>query len=202
MATSFTRAALGAEGVGADVDLRIGNGYTEGHAELALEHLAGKPGAARSFSQRPTRNKLSWKLPRGYNGPSCIRPQKSSIAVASLRRRISKPVEKMIETHTTVAIERATLRLLGVEGAVQQAAAVVSRSERDRRGSAARRRLGQRRSALVRQRHDPEENDRARSSRRGRFPQGRSYSSCRARPRHEVQAKARELCAAGRTESC
>ncbi|MGK5089502.1 L-erythro-3,5-diaminohexanoate dehydrogenase [Bdellovibrionota bacterium FG-2] len=36
MATSFTRAALGAEGVGADVDLRIGNGYTEGHADLAL----------------------------------------------------------------------------------------------------------------------------------------------------------------------
>ncbi len=36
MATSFTRAALGAEGVGADVDLRIGNGYTEGHAEVAL----------------------------------------------------------------------------------------------------------------------------------------------------------------------
>jgi len=36
MATSFTRAALGAEGVGADVDLRIGNGYTTGHAELAL----------------------------------------------------------------------------------------------------------------------------------------------------------------------
>jgi L-erythro-3,5-diaminohexanoate dehydrogenase len=37
MATSFTRAALGAEGVGADVDLRIGNGYTEGHADLSLD---------------------------------------------------------------------------------------------------------------------------------------------------------------------
>ena len=36
MATSFTRAALGAEGVGADLDLRIGNGYTAGHAELSL----------------------------------------------------------------------------------------------------------------------------------------------------------------------
>lgn len=36
MATNFARAALGAEGVGADVDLRIGNGYTEGHADLAL----------------------------------------------------------------------------------------------------------------------------------------------------------------------
>ncbi len=39
MATSFTRAALGAEGVGADVDLRIGNGYTAGHAELSLDIL-------------------------------------------------------------------------------------------------------------------------------------------------------------------
>ena len=39
MATSFTRAALGAEGVGADLDLRIGNGYTEGHAELSLDIL-------------------------------------------------------------------------------------------------------------------------------------------------------------------
>src|SRR3954471_18605849 len=36
--------------------------------------------------------------------------------------RISKPVENLIETHTTVAIERAVLRLLGVEGAVQQGA--------------------------------------------------------------------------------
>ena len=33
---------------------------------------------------------------------------------------ISKPIEGLIHSHTTVAIERATLRLLGVEGAVQQ----------------------------------------------------------------------------------
>src|SRR6185503_2248757 len=43
MATSFTRAALGAEGVGADIDLRIGNGYTRGHAELALSLLRESP---------------------------------------------------------------------------------------------------------------------------------------------------------------
>ncbi len=36
MATSFTQAALGAEGVGADVQLIIGNGYAEGHAEYSL----------------------------------------------------------------------------------------------------------------------------------------------------------------------
>jgi L-erythro-3,5-diaminohexanoate dehydrogenase len=39
MATSFTRAALGAEGVGADIKLYIGNGYTKGHAEYALQIL-------------------------------------------------------------------------------------------------------------------------------------------------------------------
>jgi L-erythro-3,5-diaminohexanoate dehydrogenase len=39
MATSFTRAALGAEGVGADVAMMVGNGYTEGHAELSLSLL-------------------------------------------------------------------------------------------------------------------------------------------------------------------
>ncbi len=43
MATSFTRAALGAEGVGADLDLRIGNGYTEGHADLTLDLLREVP---------------------------------------------------------------------------------------------------------------------------------------------------------------
>jgi L-erythro-3,5-diaminohexanoate dehydrogenase len=39
MATSFTAAALGAEGVGADVDLIIGNGYTSGHAEHTIQIL-------------------------------------------------------------------------------------------------------------------------------------------------------------------
>lgn len=36
MATSFTAAALGAEGFGKDVDMMIGNGYAKGHAELAF----------------------------------------------------------------------------------------------------------------------------------------------------------------------
>ncbi len=36
MATSFTRAALGAEGISKDVEMIMGNGYCEGHAELAL----------------------------------------------------------------------------------------------------------------------------------------------------------------------
>lgn len=36
MATSFTKAALGAEGVGKDINLIVGNGYAKGHAELTL----------------------------------------------------------------------------------------------------------------------------------------------------------------------
>ena len=39
MATSFTKAALGAEGIGKDVTMIIGNGYTKGHAEITLEEL-------------------------------------------------------------------------------------------------------------------------------------------------------------------
>ncbi|MDR3242866.1 MAG: zinc-binding dehydrogenase [Clostridiales Family XIII bacterium] len=39
MATSFTKAALGAEGVGKDVNIVIGNGYCKNHAEIALQAL-------------------------------------------------------------------------------------------------------------------------------------------------------------------
>ncbi|HVP65844.1 MAG TPA: L-erythro-3,5-diaminohexanoate dehydrogenase [Anaeromyxobacteraceae bacterium] len=39
MATSFTAAALGAEGVGKDATLLIGNGYVPGHADLAIDLL-------------------------------------------------------------------------------------------------------------------------------------------------------------------
>lgn len=43
MATSFTAAALGAEGIGKDVTMLVGNGYTEGHAEIALEIMRENP---------------------------------------------------------------------------------------------------------------------------------------------------------------
>ena len=39
MATSFTKAALGAEGVGKDVNMIVGNGYTKDHAEITLQVL-------------------------------------------------------------------------------------------------------------------------------------------------------------------
>jgi L-erythro-3,5-diaminohexanoate dehydrogenase len=37
MATSFTKAALGAEGVGKDVNMIVGNGYSRGHAAITLQ---------------------------------------------------------------------------------------------------------------------------------------------------------------------
>ncbi len=43
MSTSFTAAALGAEGAGRDVTMMIGNGYTKGHADIALQTLHDHP---------------------------------------------------------------------------------------------------------------------------------------------------------------
>ena len=37
MATSFTKAALGAEGVGKDITMIVGNGYTKDHDKVALQ---------------------------------------------------------------------------------------------------------------------------------------------------------------------
>ena len=39
MATSFSAAALGAEGLAADVTMLVGNGYVPGHAAYALDLL-------------------------------------------------------------------------------------------------------------------------------------------------------------------
>ena len=52
MATSFTAAALGAEGVGKDVTMLVGNGYVPGHAELTLDLLRKNPGLRALFEQR------------------------------------------------------------------------------------------------------------------------------------------------------
>jgi len=43
MATSFTKAALGAEGVGKDVHMIIGNGYTRHHADFTINILRESP---------------------------------------------------------------------------------------------------------------------------------------------------------------
>jgi L-erythro-3,5-diaminohexanoate dehydrogenase len=52
MTTSFPAAALGAEGLGADVEMLIGNGYVPGHAELALDLLRTEPGVRELLAGR------------------------------------------------------------------------------------------------------------------------------------------------------
>lgn len=52
MATSFAAAALGAEGLVADVEMIIGNGYAPGHAELALRLIRKEPGLRALFEER------------------------------------------------------------------------------------------------------------------------------------------------------
>ncbi len=51
MATSFTQAALGAEGVGKDVTMVVGNGYTRGHAEITFEILRECPQLRQLFEE-------------------------------------------------------------------------------------------------------------------------------------------------------
>lgn len=52
MATSFTKAALGAEGIGADVDMILGNGYARNHAAVSLELLRRNPTLMKLFQER------------------------------------------------------------------------------------------------------------------------------------------------------
>ena len=52
MATSFTAAALGAEGLAADVTMLVGNGYVPGHADLALDLMRSEPGVRGLFEAR------------------------------------------------------------------------------------------------------------------------------------------------------
>jgi L-erythro-3,5-diaminohexanoate dehydrogenase len=52
MATSFTAAALGAEGLASDVTMLVGNGYTPGHAEHAFDLLRTVAGVRQLFERR------------------------------------------------------------------------------------------------------------------------------------------------------
>ena len=52
MATSFSAAALGAEGLAADVTMLVGNGYVPGHADHALALLRGHAGVRSLFERR------------------------------------------------------------------------------------------------------------------------------------------------------
>lgn len=51
MATSFTSAALGAEGIGKDVTMLIGNGYCRDHAVIALQTVREDPILTKTFQE-------------------------------------------------------------------------------------------------------------------------------------------------------
>ena len=52
MATSFTKAALGAEGIGKDVTMINGNGYTKDHAEITLNVLRENEKLRKLFDEK------------------------------------------------------------------------------------------------------------------------------------------------------
>jgi L-erythro-3,5-diaminohexanoate dehydrogenase len=52
MATNFAAAALGAEGLAADVRMLVGNGYVPGHADYALKLLRGNAAVRGLFEGR------------------------------------------------------------------------------------------------------------------------------------------------------
>jgi L-erythro-3,5-diaminohexanoate dehydrogenase len=52
MATSFTAAALGAEGLAADVTMLVGNGFVPGHADYAVGLLRANDGVRSLFERR------------------------------------------------------------------------------------------------------------------------------------------------------
>jgi L-erythro-3,5-diaminohexanoate dehydrogenase len=54
MATSFAAAALGAEGLAADVRMLVGNGYVPGHAAYALDLVRSHESVRRLFEARST----------------------------------------------------------------------------------------------------------------------------------------------------
>jgi L-erythro-3,5-diaminohexanoate dehydrogenase len=57
MATNFAAAALGAEGLAADVRMLVGNGYVPGHADYALKLVRGNPAVRALFESRLARER-------------------------------------------------------------------------------------------------------------------------------------------------
>ncbi|MFD8263144.1 lysine 5,6-aminomutase subunit alpha TIM-barrel domain-containing protein [Streptomyces griseoluteus] len=135
MATSFPAAALGAEGLGADVTMLIGNGYQPGHAEAALDLVRTEPAVRRLLERRveaagpggaeppEAASPAGPPAPAAPRAASSPRPARLGLDPDLVRRartlaaRAGRPVVDMARTHTTVAVERAALRLAGLSGA-------------------------------------------------------------------------------------
>ena len=69
MATSFSAAALGAEGMAADVTMLIGNGYTPGHAELALNLIRTSTPLRALFERRVFHDRGEFPAHTAGNSP-------------------------------------------------------------------------------------------------------------------------------------
>ena len=109
MATSFSAAALGAEGLAADVTMLVGNGYVPGHADYALR-------AAPRARRRPA----PVRAPTGGDADEPGKLDLDPVTVRKARalaRKAGRPIVTLAQQHTTVSVERATLRLAGLEGA-------------------------------------------------------------------------------------
>jgi len=52
MATSFTAAALGAEGIASQVEMQIGNGYMSDNGAISLQLLRDYPVLRKIFTKR------------------------------------------------------------------------------------------------------------------------------------------------------
>jgi L-erythro-3,5-diaminohexanoate dehydrogenase len=63
MATSFAAAALGAEGLAADVTMLVGNGYVPGHADYAMSLLRSDAGVRALFEARLAADTLGADAP-------------------------------------------------------------------------------------------------------------------------------------------
>jgi L-erythro-3,5-diaminohexanoate dehydrogenase len=69
MATSFSAAALGAEGMAADVTMLIGNGYAPGHAELALNLIRTNSAVRALFERRVFHDPGAFSVNTTENAP-------------------------------------------------------------------------------------------------------------------------------------
>ncbi len=123
MATSFSAAALGAEGLAADVTMLVGNGYVPGHADLALDLIRRVP---RYGTFRTAGGLMNTKL----NLDPAVVAQARELA-----RLAGQPVTDLARTHTTVSVERAVLRLAGLDGADEDGMPWVNRLANAVRGS-------------------------------------------------------------------
>jgi L-erythro-3,5-diaminohexanoate dehydrogenase len=66
MATSFSAAALGAEGVAADVTMLIGNGYVPGHAAYALDLIRSNDAVRALFDRRLAERGPQGRFPAAF----------------------------------------------------------------------------------------------------------------------------------------